>query len=225
MFELLADGTIEKLTKKINRKGLPYGFGGIARFRNQYNMTEVAYGTSGDELLVRGRQRLAPGLMLNYSRLTNESEWFLGYRKPKYSAQITYSRSDYIDDLRLNFSQRFMAGAFVDNKPGYEIRDTDWRFRWMTQTYKPVYTYANEEGNIQINTGIVAQTVASAYTTGDVSGIFRIGPAVNTKIGPWQQSLMYYQTAIAGQSPFEFDRSSRHGSRQGAQRRKIHVVS
>lgn len=31
MFELLADGTVEKLTQKIKCKGLPYGFGGIAR--------------------------------------------------------------------------------------------------------------------------------------------------------------------------------------------------
>ena len=31
MFELLADGTVERLTKKIKAKGLPYGFGGIAR--------------------------------------------------------------------------------------------------------------------------------------------------------------------------------------------------
>ncbi len=182
------------------------GVGGIARFRNPYNMTEVAYGTSADEVLVRGRQKLAPGLMLNYSRLTNQSDWFLGYRKPKYSAQLSYSRSDYVEDLRLNFSQKFMAGAFVDNKKGAEIRDTDWRFRWMTQTYKPVYTYQNDEGNIAINAGLVAQTVASAYTTGDVHGLFRIGPAVSTKVGPWKQSLLYYQTAIAGQSPFEFDR-------------------
>ena len=31
MFELLADGTVEKLCKKIGEKGIPYGFGGIAR--------------------------------------------------------------------------------------------------------------------------------------------------------------------------------------------------
>lgn len=31
MFELLADGTVEHLTQKIKAKGLPYGFGGIAR--------------------------------------------------------------------------------------------------------------------------------------------------------------------------------------------------
>lgn len=31
MFELLADGTVEKICDKIRRKGIPYGFGGIAR--------------------------------------------------------------------------------------------------------------------------------------------------------------------------------------------------
>ena len=31
MFELLADGTVEKLCRKIADKGLKYGFGGIAR--------------------------------------------------------------------------------------------------------------------------------------------------------------------------------------------------
>jgi hypothetical protein len=31
MFELLANGTVEMLCKKIREKGLPYGFGGIAR--------------------------------------------------------------------------------------------------------------------------------------------------------------------------------------------------
>lgn len=30
MFELLADGTVEKIVQKIDRYGLPYGFGGIA---------------------------------------------------------------------------------------------------------------------------------------------------------------------------------------------------
>lgn len=31
MFELLSDGTVEKITQKIKSKGIPYGFGGIAR--------------------------------------------------------------------------------------------------------------------------------------------------------------------------------------------------
>ena len=31
MFELLVDGTVERLCKKFKEKGIPYGFGGIAR--------------------------------------------------------------------------------------------------------------------------------------------------------------------------------------------------
>lgn len=31
MFELLADGTVEKICEKIKKKGIPYGFGGIAQ--------------------------------------------------------------------------------------------------------------------------------------------------------------------------------------------------
>ena len=31
MFELLADGTVEKICNKIKKKGIPYGFGGISR--------------------------------------------------------------------------------------------------------------------------------------------------------------------------------------------------
>lgn len=31
MFELLADGTVEKLTNKLRQKGIKYGFGGVAR--------------------------------------------------------------------------------------------------------------------------------------------------------------------------------------------------
>ncbi len=199
-------GSTLKLAPILTYKDDKIGIGGIARFRNQYNMTEVAYGTSKDELIVRGRHKLAPGLLLNYSRYTNQNEWFLGYRMPKYSGQLTYSRTDYVKDLKLRFSQMYSAGVFVDNRRNVDWGDAEGRFRWMTQTYKPIYKYQNEEGNIGFNVGLVAQTSAAVYTSGDTMGIFRIGPALNTKVGPWNQALMYYQTATAGSSPFDFDR-------------------
>jgi hypothetical protein len=199
-------GSTLKLAPILTYKDDKIGVGGIARFRNQYNMTEVAYGTSKDELLIRGRQRLAPGLLLNYSRYTNQNEWFFGYRMPKYSAQLTYSRSDYVKDLKLNFSQMYSAGVFVDNRANQDFRDAEGRFRWMTQTFKPLYKYYNNEGNIMFTTGLVAQTSATAYTTGDTTGLVRIGPAIHSQVGPWQQGIMFYETGIAGKSPFDFDR-------------------
>ena len=199
-------GSTLKLAPILTYKNDKLGIGGIARFRNQYNMTEVAYGTSKDELLIRGRHKLAPGLQLNYSRFTNQNEWFLGYRMPKYSGQLTYSRTDFVKDLNLRFSQMYSAGVFIDNRSNVDWGDAEGRFRWMTQTYKPIYKYKNEEGNISLNLGLVAQTSAAVYTSGDTFGLFRVGPSLNTKVGPWNQALIYYQTASAGQSPFYFDR-------------------
>lgn len=199
-------GSTLKLAPIVTYKDDKWGVGGIARFRNQYNMTEVGYGTSKDELIVRGRHKFAPGLLLNYSKNTNQNEWFLGYRMPKYSAQLSYSRSDYIKDLKLNFAQMYTAGAFIDNTKNADFGDTEGRFRWMTQTYKPIYKYKNDEGTIGFNIGLVAQTAASVYTTGDTFGLLRVGPALNTKVGPWNQGLLFYQTGIAGHTPFSFDR-------------------
>ena len=199
-------GSTLKLAPIITYDKEKLGIGGIARFRNEYNMTELAYGTSRDELLLRGRHKLAPGLMLNYSRLTNLSEWFLGYRRPKYAGSLEYTRNDYIKDLRLNFSQMFSAGAFVDDRKNKSFSDAEGRFRWMTQTHKSLYSYSNEEGNIHFGLGLVAQTLAGAYTSGEVNGLVRVGPSLATRVGPWQQSLIYYQSAIAGKSPFVFDR-------------------
>lgn len=182
------------------------GIGGIARFRNQYNMTEIAYGTSKEDLLIRGRHKLADGLRLDYSKYTNQNEWFLGYRRPKYSAQLSYSRLDKVSDLGLTFQQRYTAGVFVDNKKNYDFGDAEGRFRWMTSTTKPLYSYTNEEGNIGFKVSVVSQTAATLYTTGDTVGIFRFGPSLKTKVGPWNQTVMFMQSGIAGKSPFYFDR-------------------
>ena len=201
-------GSTLKLAPLLTYASNELGIGALARYRSQYNMTEAAYGASKEEFVLRGRHKLAPGLMLNYSRYANQNEWFLGYRMPKYGLNLNYSRNDDVKDLKLRFSQMYSAGVFVDNN-GYssqDFRDAEGRFRWMTQTYKPIYSYENEEGDISLNLGLVAQTMATVYTTGDVNGLFRIGPSLRTKLGPWQQSLAYYQAGIAGQSPFEFDR-------------------
>ena len=185
-----------------------FGVGAIARFRNENNITEMAYGTSRDEFIIRGRQKIVPGLYLNYSRLMNQSEWFNGFRRPKYALELNYRRDDYVKDLKMNFSQMYSAGAYVDYPTAERISlsDADGRFRWMTQSYKPITIYRSDEGNIEYKTALIAQTAATVYTTGDVHGLFRIGPAIQSKIGPWRQTLVYYQTAVAGQSPFEFDR-------------------
>ena len=199
-------GSTLKLAPILTYKNDKLGVGGIARFRNQSNMTEVAYGSSIGQVVLRGRQKLAPGWRLDYSRYANQSEWFLGYRMPKYGGQLSYSRSDYVKDLKLQFSQKYSAGIFVDRVDNARMKDAEGRFRWMTMTYKPLYEYMNEEETIGLRAGVVAQTAATVYTTGDTLGLVRFGPSLRTKVGPWHQAVMFYETGSAGRSPFRFDR-------------------
>jgi hypothetical protein len=55
MFELLADGTVEKLCKKFRSKGIIYGFGGIAR---------IGEGTLPAERIVMEHYRLGSSLVI-----------------------------------------------------------------------------------------------------------------------------------------------------------------
>lgn len=55
MFELLADGTVETLTKKFRKKGVKYGFGGVAR---------IGTGTLPAECILGEHYRLGSGAVI-----------------------------------------------------------------------------------------------------------------------------------------------------------------
>lgn len=68
MFELLADGTVERLCKTIKSYGLPYGFGGIAR---------LGYGMLPSEYVICEHYRLGSGaaiLSRSFANMNNMSD-------------------------------------------------------------------------------------------------------------------------------------------------------
>ena len=179
------------------------GVGGFARFNHEKNRTEIMYGTSEDKFLVSGQQMLTDRLSLKYSQNTYQDEWFLGFRRPRYSADLQYNRADFVDDLGLTFTQRYSVGYFVDEDTN--ITKGEMRMRWMTQAQKSFYRYQNKDKNILVDAGLISQTAASVYSKGTVTGLFRFGPILTTRLGPWKQSVIYYQSATANESPFSFD--------------------
>lgn len=193
-----------KILPVLNYADSKFGIGGIARFRNSKNFTEIAYGSAKNEFLLNGYQKITDHLRLDYSQNMYENEWFLGYRRPRYSAQLQYFTDDKIEDLDLTFSQRFSGGFFTDDNK--QFTDAEGRFRWMTQSQKTFYSYTNKNNDFNFQIGALAQTALTLYTTGDNVGIFRVGPIFKTSYKKWTQDLIYYQTATAGQSPFVFDR-------------------
>lgn len=193
-----------KLAPLLTYSDHKFGVGAFARYTHEKNRTELMYGTSEDKFLVSGQQMLTDRLSLRYSQNTYQDEWFLGYRRPRYSADLQYNRADFVDDLGLTFTQRYSVGYFVDEDTN--ITKGEMRMRWMTQAQKSFYRYQNKDKNILVDAGLISQTSASVYSKGTVTGLFRFGPILTTRLGPWKQSVIYYQSATANESPFGFDR-------------------
>lgn len=65
MFELLVDGTVEQLCEKIQNKGIPYGFGGIAR---------IGEGKMPAEYIITEHYRLGSSMAILSRSFCNTSE-------------------------------------------------------------------------------------------------------------------------------------------------------
>jgi len=97
MFELLADGTVEKLCNKIKTAGIPYGFGGVA---------QIGEGTLPAENIMAEHYRLGSSMVilsrsfLNTNKQTNydyiENEFFAGIQKIRtHEIFLTNQSKDY----------------------------------------------------------------------------------------------------------------------------------
>ncbi len=76
MFELLTDGTIEKVCKKIEQKGKPYGFGGIA---------SLGEGIVPAELIISEHIRLNSTRAILSRSFANEKDYEIDKSKFKYN--------------------------------------------------------------------------------------------------------------------------------------------
>lgn len=180
-----------------------FGIGGAATFMSGSNITEMAYGSAENKFMLRGMQKITPHLNLNYSQNTYTSQWFLGYRRPMYSAELEYTNSYYIKDLGVNFEHNLSAGMYSDYARLSKMAEG--RIRWMTQLQKNFYSYTNSANTFSLDLGVVGQGVVSQYTSGDTLGIARIAPSITTTYKGWSQNLMYFQSGASGSTPFLFD--------------------
>lgn len=179
------------------------GIGANATFQSQSNVTQMAYGSPENKFMLRGFQAITPKLKLNYSQNMYVSQWFLGYRRPMYSAELEYSDSMYVQDLGLNFEHNLSGGYYSDYARISKLAEG--RLRWMTQVSKNLFTYTNSANTFSLDFGLVGQGAVSQYTTGDTLGIVRGGPMLTTTYRGWSQNLVYYQSAASGRTPFIFD--------------------
>jgi hypothetical protein len=204
--------SIVKIIPMLNYQHSSFGFGGMLKFKNTFNNTELGYGSAADIFFLKGIQRLDDHLYLQYSANSYMDEWFLGARMPKYMAELYYDRAyvlpDFLSKNRdLQFRHRLGAGLMEDadkNYYGEKINGTGMsttRFRYMAQISQNLYSYKNPEKDFYFDFSLALQGSAAVYGTGDTQFIARFGPRAHIQYKRWMQELGYYQTGYDDRSP------------------------
>ena len=216
------NGSVIKVVPFINYKN-KFGFGGLLKYVNTNNRTELGYGSASEIFFLKGKQKLDDKLFLHYAANSYTDEWFLGGRMAKYMAEIYY------DDSKINknflgknmdliFRHRVGFGLMQDDDKGYygetfsnasEMSTT--RTRYMAELNQILYKYENIEKRTSLNAGLVMQGSAALYGTGDTQFIARMGPGVKLQYKNWMQNIGYFITGSDDHSPMPRYDAYRYG--------------
>ena len=181
-----------------------FGVGALGRFLTDKNRTDFGWSSSRDKFVLRGDQEITDDLHLEYGINSYMSNFFLGGRMPEYGVQLVHHKTYDIEDLGVNFQNRFVGGLYRD------WGDTSFsttKFAWQTSSAKSLFKYVNTDSKFAMDFGLNVQTHAAVYGNGDTMGLLRAGPYLRTQYKAWQQYIAYFQGGQAGDSPFYFDKN------------------
>jgi len=222
-------GSVIKVVPFLNYKN-KIGIGGMIKYVNTHNRTELGYGSANDIFFLRGIQRLDDDLHLHYAANAYTDEWFLGGRMAKYMTEIYYDKfyrkKDFLaKGLPLEFRHRIGFGLMKDDDKEYNSEKFDnasgmstTRTRYMAQITQSLYNYRNTEKKIALNVSFIMQGSAALYGTGDTQFVGRVGPSISSQYKNWMQTVSYYMSAYQDQSPMPRYDAYRYG------RQSVHVT-
>ena len=203
-----------------NKSGL--GFGGMLKYRSATNYTDMAYGSSADVFVLKGRQYFDDRLYMQYGANSYMDEWWFGPRMPKYTAELIYHDRGVIPstigkDLNLDFRHRFSVGYMQNNdvnRHGERIPAADvgtLRTRYMAEAAQTLFNYRDKENLLDLNLALVLQGSAALYGTGDTQFVGRIGPRVHTQYKYWMQDIGFFASAYQDGTPMQMYDMYRYG--------------
>lgn len=197
-------GTLKIMPALVYSKGL--GVGLMGRYMSKRNLLEAGYATSSENLIIHGNYRFNENTYIDYGRHAYFDEWFFGRRQPGYIAQLVHDKQYAVKDLGATYRQRWSAGYVTDySDKESESRDGTMRLRWQGELYKILFEKKNQEQDMYIRTIAYTQAGATLYGTGDVTGVVRFGPSIQTRVKNWGSRIMYGMAGVHGRSPFSFD--------------------
>lgn len=199
------------------------GIGGIAKFRTDTNMTELAYGTPREKLILKGRQEFSdPRYTFNYASNAFMDDWFMGGKMPYRFTELAFRDTQNINDLGLVYNYKYSGAIASDYKVGSA---GDWRMNtsnarrnlpnhdegWSTLKLKAQGEFMRQspiwEVKDKATLNFLAQYDINQYGTGQTYAIVRTGPTfLYTPNDRFRMRSTYYISGIHGESPFAWDR-------------------
>jgi hypothetical protein len=175
------------------------GIGLLARLKTSKSRSEIAYSTGKKNVVLEGEYNFSKTLKLNYAQNEYLDDGIMGLKKPNLGADLVYHKVTDLKDLGLYHSNRISAGYAQD----YESRWGTGRYRCQGELVNklPLWHYKD-----YINLRTTSQYDVTLYGNGDTTGIFRIGPRVDSEVGPFNFYAAYFVSGVHGQSPMLFDR-------------------
>ncbi len=190
------------------------GVGGYAKFRSATNITNIAYGTANNILLLDGRQYLDDNLFFQYGANRYMEDWFMGSRMPKLMGELVYQdavihRNFLGLDKDMKFSHRIAAGYMQsgprDSSGLGVFNENDIgtiRAKYMAEVAQTLFKY-NDATMDPINARfeIVGQGAFGLYGTGDTQGLVRFGPRFHHQYKRWMSEIGYYLSGVHDGTP------------------------
>lgn len=215
--------SVVKVIPFVNYKSSEWGIGGMLKYINTNNRTELGYGSAKDIFFLKGKQRLDDNIYLHYAYNSYTDEWFLGGRMPKYIAEVYFDKSypnkDFLGEGKdLTFRQRASFGFMKDDSKNYNGEKFDnftnmstTRTRYMAEVNQLLFNYVNPEKRAKVQFSALLQGSAALYGTGDTQFIARFGPMLRIQYKNWMQDLTYYLTGYDDKSPLPHFDAYRYG--------------
>lgn len=203
-FALPYGGTFKIMPALVYDSGV--GLGVIGRLSSKRNMLYGAWATNSKNLVVKGKYKLNDNIYFDYGRHAFFDEWFQGGRRPGYIFQAVHDKTYNVADLGAKYRQRFSAGYVTDWAKGeHDNKYGTMRLRWQGELSRQLFSIENEEQDMFMKLFAYAQGSATVYGTGDVVGIGRFGPTIQTRVRNWGSRISYGIAGVHNKSPFIFD--------------------
>ncbi len=183
------------------------GVGALATFKTKRLNVDAAWATSSENLILDGEYKFTDKLWAEFARHAYKNEWYLGGKRAGHLAQLVFDDKYEIKDINATFRHRITAGYASDYHKEHQESNNygTMRLRWQNQLNKNIFTISNKEQDLSLTFGVLGQTMATVYGTGETTALVRGGPSIATRVKNWKSNISYTIGGFHGASPFKFD--------------------